>query len=191
MKYLTSKDLIKALSTIELTGIIIVISMAFFFQFVMNEIPCPLCLLQRLGLLAIGFGFLLNMRFHIRPSHYALSLLAAVFTAFVSLRQIALHVTDPIGFGSEILGMHMYSWVFVISMIAIVYIAIVMSYPEQYEIRHKPQEISEAKNKKLRIFTHIIFLAFATIVFANVTSIFFECGLHECPDNPTSYLLTQ
>ncbi|AIT09120.1 disulfide bond formation protein DsbB [Candidatus Francisella endociliophora] len=189
MKKIIPNDAIKALSAIEAAGIAIIILMAFFFQFFMDEIPCPLCLLQRLGLLAIGFGFLLNMRFHVRPSHYALSLLAAVFTAFVSLRQIALHVTDPVGFGSKILGLHMYSWVFVISMIAIIYIAIVMSYPEQYEIRKKPQEISEAKNKKLKIFTHIIFLLFAFIVLANVTSTFVECGLHECPDNPTSYLL--
>jgi len=189
MKNIIPKDFIKALSAIEVTGIVIIISMAFFFQFAMNELPCPLCLLQRLGLLAIGFGFLLNIRFHVRPSHYALSLLAAVFTAFVSLRQIALHVTDPVGFGSKVLGMHMYSWVFVISMVAIIYIAIVMSYPDQYEIRNKPQEISEAKNKKLRILTHIVFLIFAIIVFANATSTFFECGLHECPDNPTVYLL--
>ncbi len=189
MKNIISKDLVKIVSAIEAVGIAIIILAAFFFQFVMDELPCPLCLLQRLGLLAIGFGFLLNMRYHVRPSHYALSLLAAVFTAFVSLRQIALHVTDPIGFGSKVLGMHMYSWVFVISMVAIIYIAIIMSYPKQYEIRQEPQEISEAKNKKIRLATHAIFLIFIIVVFANVTSTFFECGLTQCPDNPTSYLL--
>ncbi|ASG67500.1 hypothetical protein fh0823_01200 [Francisella halioticida] len=188
MKNMIPKDLIKTISAIEAGGITVIIIMAFFFQFAMNELPCPLCLLQRLGLLAIGFGFLLNMRFHVRPSHYALSLLAAVFTAFVSLRQIALHVTDPVGFGSKILGMHMYSWVFIISMLAIIYISIVMSYPKQYEIRQEPQEISEAKNKKIRFFTHLIFLIFILIIFANVTSTFFECGLSQCPDNPTNYL---
>ncbi|MED7789334.1 disulfide bond formation protein B [Francisella sp. 19X1-34] len=189
MSKIIPKDLIKAISAIEITGIAIIIIAAFFFQFFMYELPCPLCLLQRLGLLAIGFGFLLNIRFHVRPSHYALSLLSAVFTSFVSLRQIALHVTDPVGFGSKVLGMHMYSWVFVISMVAIIYIAIVMSYPKQYEIRQEPQEISEAKNKKIRIFTNIIFLIFILVVFANVVSIFFECGLYQCPDNPKDYIL--
>lgn len=189
MKKSVINDSIKFLSTIESTGIAIIILMAFFFQIFMGELPCPLCLLQRLGLLAIGFGFLLNMRFHVRPSHYALSLLAAVFTAFVSLRQVALHVSDPIGFGSTILGMHMYSWVFVISMIAIIYIAVVMSYPQQYEIRKSPQEISEAKNSKIRLLTHVIFLVYVLVIFANVASTFFECGLHECPDNQVKYLL--
>ncbi|AEE26675.1 disulfide bond formation protein B [Francisella hispaniensis] len=188
MKTFIENDLIKALSAIELMGIAISIIAAFYFQFAMDELPCPLCLLQRLGLLAIGFGFLLNMRYNIRPSHYALSLLAAVFTSFVSLRQIALHVTDPVGFGSRVLGMHMYSWVFVISMIAIIYIAIVMSYPRQYELRKRPQEISEAKNNIIRILTQIVFIIFLIVVFANVASTFFECGLHECPDDPTRYL---
>jgi disulfide bond formation protein DsbB len=190
MKKLIQNDLIKILSAIETIGIVLIIFMAFCFQFILNELPCPLCLLQRLGLLAIGFGFLLNMRFHIRPSHYALSLLAAVFTSFVSLRQIALHISDPEGFGSTVLGMHMYSWVFVISMLAIIYIAIIMSYPQQYEIRKKPQEVSQAHNKKIRIFTTIVFILFIVIIFANITSTFFECGLYECPDNPTNYILT-
>ncbi|APD50244.1 disulfide bond formation protein B [Francisella hispaniensis] len=188
MKTFIENDLIKALSAIELMGIAVSIIAAFYFQFAMDELPCPLCLLQRLGLLAIGFGFLLNMRFNIRPSHYALSLLAAVFTSFVSLRQIALHITDPVGFGSKVLGMHMYSWVFVISMVAIIYIAIVMSYPRQYELSHRPQEIIQASNKILRTFTHFMFIIFILIIFANMISTFFECGLHECPDNPTTYL---
>ncbi|MFV9924694.1 MAG: disulfide bond formation protein B [Francisella endosymbiont of Hyalomma scupense] len=189
MKKFIENDLIKALSAIELMGITVIIIAAFYFQFTMDELPCPLCLLQRLGLLAIGFGFLLNIRFNIRPSHYALSLLAAVFTSFVSLRQIALHVTDPVGFGSRILGMHMYSWIFVTSMIAIIYIAIVTSYPRQYELRTRPQEISQAKNNIIRIFTKVIFIIFLLVIFANVASTFFECGLHECPDNPTTYLI--
>ncbi|ALB01903.1 disulfide bond formation protein DsbB [Francisella persica ATCC VR-331] len=188
MQKFIENDLIKALSAIELMGITVTIIAAFYLQFAMDELPCPLCLLQRLGLLAIGFGFLLNIRFNIRPSHYALSLLAAVFTSFVSLRQIALHVTDPVGFGSRILGMHTYSWVFVTSMIAIIYIAIVMSYPRQYELRAPPQEISQAKNNIICIFTKVIFIIFLLVVFANVASTFFECGLHECSDNPTTYL---
>lgn len=59
MKTFIENDLIKALSAIELMGIAITIIAAFYFQFAMDELPCPLCLLQRLGLLAIGFGFYL------------------------------------------------------------------------------------------------------------------------------------
>ncbi|AFJ42985.1 hypothetical protein OOM_0453 [Francisella orientalis str. Toba 04] len=47
--------------------------------------------------------------YNVRPSHYALSLLAAVLTSFISLRQIALHVSDPVGFGSTVFGLPMYN----------------------------------------------------------------------------------
>lgn len=50
MKKYFREDLIKLLSAIELAGITVTIISAFYFQFVMGEIPCPLCLMQRLGL---------------------------------------------------------------------------------------------------------------------------------------------
>ncbi|WP_150464487.1 disulfide bond formation protein B [Francisella sp. XLW-1] len=189
MKKYFKNDLIKLLNTIEVLGITVIIVSAFYFQFVMGEIPCPLCLLQRLGLLAIGFGFLLNIRYSVRPSHYALSLLAAVLTAFISVRQIALHVTDPVGYGSTVFGLHMYTWVFIISMVAVIYIAIVMSYPDQYEINKHPDKVKLAKNKKIRFLTHAAFIIFIIAIFTNVASTFIECGIHECPDNPTKYIL--
>ncbi|MDE4990549.1 disulfide bond formation protein B, partial [Francisella tularensis subsp. holarctica] len=52
MKTFIENDLIKAISAIELMGIAITIIAAFYFQFSMDELHCPLCLLQRLGLLA-------------------------------------------------------------------------------------------------------------------------------------------
>ena len=57
MKKFIENDLIKALSVIELMGITVTIIASFYFQFAMDELPYPLCLLQRLGLLVIGFGF--------------------------------------------------------------------------------------------------------------------------------------
>ncbi|MDE4950938.1 disulfide bond formation protein B, partial [Francisella tularensis] len=59
MKTFIENDLIKSLSAIELMGIAITIIAAFYIQFTMDELPCPLCLLQRLGLLANGIGYLL------------------------------------------------------------------------------------------------------------------------------------
>ena len=37
-------------------------------------------------------ALLLNLRFRIHPAHYALTLFCTLFTAFVALRQLALHV---------------------------------------------------------------------------------------------------
>ncbi len=183
-----SNNLIKLVSAVEIFGICLMVSAAFFFQFIMHELPCPLCLLQRLGLLGIAFGFLLNAHYHVRPSHYSLSLLAAVLTAFISLRQIALHITDPIGYGSTLFGFHMYTWVFILSLSAIIYIALIISFEHQYELHKNKQEISEGHNGKVRVFTHIIFALFITLITTNLLSTYFECGLSQCTDNPTHYL---
>ncbi|WP_409072021.1 disulfide bond formation protein B, partial [Listeria monocytogenes] len=46
--------------------------------------PCPLCLLQRILFALLAVGPILNIRYGPRPSHYALSLLAAIVGAVVS-----------------------------------------------------------------------------------------------------------
>lgn len=172
-------------SGIEIIGICLIIIAAFYYQLVLNELPCPLCLLQRMGLLAIAFGFLLNLRYGAHPAHYALSLLAAVLTGMIALRQVSLHINDPVGFGSEVLGMHMYTWVFVVAVIAIVYIALVMSYAEQYRSFNNDRPV--ASSIMLKRFSTLAFLLLALMLFADVVTILLECGLQECPDDPQSY----
>ena len=47
----------KILNALDVIGIIIILIVAFGFQFYLKELPCPLCLLQRVGLIAMAFGF--------------------------------------------------------------------------------------------------------------------------------------
>ncbi|MGC9387288.1 MAG: disulfide bond formation protein B [Hydrogenovibrio sp.] len=172
-------------SGVEIIGICLIIAAAFYYQLVLNELPCPLCLLQRMGLLAIAFGFLLNLRYGAHPGHYALSLLAAVLTGMIALRQVSLHINDSEGFGSAVLGMHMYTWVFVVAVIAIVYIAIVMSYAEQY--RSTVNDSAVSVSSAFKRFSTLAFLLLALMLLADVVTILLECGLQECPDDPKNY----
>lgn len=89
-------------------GICGVLLGAYYIQFVEGEFPCPLCLLQRLAMLGVAFGAMLNLRYGIHTRHYGVSLLSAVFGASISIRQILLHI-DPSdsGYGSPVLGMHL------------------------------------------------------------------------------------
>ncbi|MED7820190.1 MULTISPECIES: disulfide bond formation protein B [unclassified Francisella] len=177
------EDYMKILSALEVIGITVIIIIDFYFQFSMHNMvkPISLILLQRLGLLAMGFGFLLNTHFHIRPSHYALSLLASVFTLLVSLKIISIHMLDPIGIGPRLFGVHMYSWVFIVSIIYIIYIAIVMSFSEQYDLHEKTsKEVSEHDNKAIRIITHIIFAIFVILAIISIGIAYHECGFGSC-----------
>ena len=101
-------------------GICGVLLGAYYIQFVEGEFPCPLCLFQRLAMLGVAFGAMLNLRYGIHTRHYGVSLLSAIFGASVSIRQILLHI-DPSdsGYGSPVLGMHLYTWAFIVFAVVI------------------------------------------------------------------------
>src|SRR5258705_10518520 len=80
------------LNALSLYAVALVLAAAFAAQFILHELPCPLCLLQRILFAALAVGPILNIRFGPRPSHYAMSLLAAVAGAVASTRQVRLHI---------------------------------------------------------------------------------------------------
>lgn len=173
------------LNAIDAIGIGLILMIAFLLQFVLNELPCPLCILQRIGLLGIAFGFLLNIRFRAHPAHYTLSLLAAILTGFVAMRQILLHITPGSGsYGEALFGMHLYTWTFILSVAAILYISIILAVLSQY--LH-----SVTENKVRHRLAHIAFGLIIGLALANAVSTYLECGFAACSDNPVSYLILQ
>src|ERR1700739_3609418 len=120
------------LNALGLYGISLALVPAFTAQILLGELPCPLCLLQRVLFSMLAIGPILNIRFGPRPSHYALSLLAAVAGTVVSARQILLHIMpgDP-GYGSALLGYHYYTWAFVGFAVSIALIAIVLLFDDR------------------------------------------------------------
>lgn len=169
----------------EISGVLLVLLLAFLMQFIYNELPCPLCLLQRFGFMAIAFGFLLNFRFGFRPSHYSIILISSLYTAFVAMRQIALHVIPGTGsYGNAIFGLHLYTWSFVISMLVVISTTLLLGVDRQYL----------EKARKSKLWEYVVHALFAILVFltvANIVSTIFECGLTQCPDNPVNYELLQ
>lgn len=182
MSTTTIKLIGRTLNALELCGIIVVLLAAFVFQFAFGELPCPLCLLQRVGFVMMAFGFILNLRFGLRPSHYALVILSALYTAFVALRQIALHVLPGSGaYGSPFLGYHMYTWSFILSMVIIVFTTIMLSIDRQY--------FPVVGLKRNKIVSYILMLIVLGFIGMNIVSTLMECGIKQCPDNPTQYRL--
>src|SRR5437870_11062451 len=112
------------LNALGLYAVGLVLAAAFAAQLLLHELPCPLCLLQRIQFAMLAVGPILNIRFGARPSHYAVSLLTAVAGAAFAARQMLLHVMpgDP-GYGSALLGYHYYTWAFIGFAVAIVALA--------------------------------------------------------------------
>lgn len=173
--------LIRPLNILGLLGVSVVLAAAFFYQLAFGELPCPLCLLQRGAFVALGLGFLLNIRFGSSPAHYGMVVVSAVIGASVALRQILLHIQpgDP-GFGSAFLGLHFYTWALVAFAVTILYAGLLL-FLESGDGRAEPGPTSIDRLATLSVWL------FALLVAGNLLSTTLECGLGPCSDNPTYY----
>jgi disulfide bond formation protein DsbB len=178
-----SRSFAIALNALGLYAIAAVLAAAFAAQFVLHELPCPLCLLQRIQFAMLAIGPILNIRHGPRPSHYAVSLLAALAGAAFAARQVLLHIMpgDP-GYGSALLGLHYYTWALIGFCIAIVAIAAVLLFDRQF----KPDDAIQPKPDA---FARIAIWLVIVLTAANVLSTLVECGFGACPDNPIDYEL--
>ncbi len=109
-----------------LLAVFLVLGGALFLQFFDQDAPCPLCLLQRVGLCAVALGLLLNLLYGEKASHWGLVIFSACAGIAVSMRQIALHLLDPVGFSVSIMGLHLYTWSFIAFSCVLVITAIML-----------------------------------------------------------------
>jgi disulfide bond formation protein DsbB len=171
------------LNALSLYAVALVLTAAFAAQLVLHELPCPLCLLQRILFATLAVGPILNIRFGPRPSHYATSLLAATAGAVVSTRQVLLHIMPgDAGYGSALMGYHYYTWALIGFIAAIVLLASILLFDRQFEDT-APQPISGGAFAQAAVWLVIGLTAL------NVASTLLECGFGACADNPIVYEL--
>jgi disulfide bond formation protein DsbB len=177
-----NRSLAMTVNALGLYAVALVLAVAFAAQLWLEELPCPLCLLQRLQFAVLAIGPILNIRFGPRPSHYAVSLLAAVAGAAFAMRQILLHIMpgDP-GYGSALFGYHYYTWAFIGFAVAIALIALVLLLDGQFKDDGVP--IAPGAFARTAVWLVIALTAL------NVVSTLMECGFAACPDNPVEYEL--
>ena len=163
-------------------GICVSLLMAFFLQIFNGEIPCPLCMLQRVGLMMVGFGFFLNVRFGPSAIHYAVIILSAMIGASVSLRQDLLHIVPGTGgYGSTIFGYHLYTWGFIAFMSTIIFAAVMLVVDRN---RLAGQKFQSATWIATALGTLLVLLAAG-----NLITNLLVCGVSICSGDPTGYIL--
>jgi disulfide bond formation protein DsbB len=165
---------------------------AFTIQFVEGEFPCPLCMLQRYGMILSTIGALWIImqarRGELTPARYlqglGMGVLGAAAGALVSVRQILLHIKpgDP-GYGSAVMGYHLYTWALITFYIVILFVAVVSMLG--------PVGIPEAPQSKAALtLSSVVAWAFVILVALNVIAIIFLEGFAlVLPDDPDSYNL--
>ncbi len=168
--------------------LVLILAAGFGVQLVLGEPPCPLCVVQRIALMLCALGplyMLLQARdgaltYRAVAIGSGISIISALLGAAVSTRQVLLHILPgDKGFGSPLLGLHLYAWALIafISQIAASSLMLIGS----TWLREQPVS--------WRI-TNVTALAFIVIVTANLLSVIAEAGLNwDLPPDPVGYLL--
>jgi disulfide bond formation protein DsbB len=174
----SSASRLNALGLLALSGLLVV---AFGYQFVSGELPCPLCLLQRVAFVAAGVGLALNLCVGTRSSHYAMTILSAVAGGMIAARQMLLHIVPGTGsFGSALFGAHFYSWAFLAFAMIVVAAALMLMAEPDTATAGAPRP-TPTRLGRLSV------LLFLVLALANGFSTVAECEGGLCPDNPTTY----
>ena len=186
-----SPELARVLNFVGLIIMIGVVLGAYVYQFTYRELPCTLCLLQRVAMVAVAFGAAMNVMLGPDPRHYAVCLVSAVFGGIISIRQTFLHInpnfnvkaaqptlsvtTNP-PFGEAVFGLHLYVWGAVLFGTVILAVGIVLLFRGQFKpAAPEPDWLS-------RLAVGSVGLLFVVAALQTVTT-FMECGFEDCPNN--------
>jgi disulfide bond formation protein DsbB len=174
--------------TLNVWVLFAVLAAALGVQLWLGEPPCPLCVMQRTALMLAGLGplhILLRANNGMLTARVAavgqgMAIIAALLGAVAAARQILLHILPgDAGFGSPVLGLHLYTWCF---------IAFVCQIAASGVLAIAAGWLTESKVAGPA--TRITAIAFAGIVVANLLSVIAEAGLHwQLPADPVGYLL--
>lgn len=163
----------KVLNIVFIIAICLILGGAYLYQFIKFEKPCPLCLLQRLGMIAIAVALFMNVRFGIKPEHYGLAIISALLGMLVSLRQISLHICPQFPpFGQPILGYDLYFWsfiVFISSIFACAFLLMIHGFTK-HKIEHIKHSLLET----------LLFALLACVILSNIITTLYECGFASC-----------
>ena len=176
-------DVAKLLNALALIAVDTVLALAFIDQLWFSDLPCPLCILQRAGFTAAGFGLALNVIFGPKPSHYGMTLLGSAVGAAVSTRQILDHIVPGTGsYGNAVFGLHLYTWAFIAFVLMIVGAAIMLLDDRQFSR-------AEPMSSRLRPLPVTAVATFLLLAVGNMISTALLCGVGFCPENPGGYLI--
>ncbi len=157
-------------------------------QFGVGEQPCPLCLVQRSAMIGLAVGPMMNLLWGMKPAHYALSILAALVGSAGSIRQILLHINDPMGtgYGPAVMGYHLYTWALITFIVAIAGIAVVLLWNRPFTINDPGVLASVSRGIRVSGLVALLWaILWATVELVVITvAVLPECGLGMCPDDP-------
>ena len=154
-----------------------ILTAAMVLQYYGNEIPCPLCLLQRLAMFGVCFGIIMHFRHGYSARNDGVSLLFALLLLIISARQTLLDIYPRPGhsyIGSAVLGLHMPVWSIVIAVSILLAFAVKFAALSGEHLRD--QQPAPALGRLGRMLS----LYVIAICLINFGSVIVQCGTDAC-----------
>ena len=161
-------------------GIAGILTAAMTLQYANHELPCPLCLLERVALFGVCFGVLQNFRHGFSYRNTGASLLFAVLLLVISVRQSLLDIYPRPGhayIGSAIFGIHMPVWSIIIA------VALLTAYAVKLAILGGDDFLRDAEVDafpRVKRLADLVGLYVLALVAINFVSVVVQCGFGEC-----------
>jgi disulfide bond formation protein DsbB len=164
-----------------------ILTTAMVLQYVWGEIPCPLCLLQRVAMFGVCFGAAMSFRDGFSYQNTGFSLLSALFLLVVAARQTLLDIYPRPGhayIGSAVLGLHMPVWSVVIALAILTAYALKLATigGDRHLERYPPSRFPALARAAAAVGLYVLALAAV-----NLVSALLQCGLGQC--HTTGYRL--
>lgn len=146
-----------------------ILTAALVMQYAFGELPCPLCLLQRVAMLGVAFGILQNLRHEFSSRNTGISLIFALLLLVVAARQTLLDIYPRPG--------HMPVWSVLIALaLSGAYAAKLVVLGGDAHMRGARPEMFPAMARLAGALAAVL-IGIAAI---NLVSALFQCGLGEC-----------
>ena len=172
--------LARGLNVLALLAILGLLATGSWHEFVRGELPCPVCLLERFGLIAAGLGFLLNVRYGAAESHYGIAIVSALAGAAAAAREPA--VPGAAGaLGWSLAGLHGYAGAVALFCLIILFCGAMLFIERQF--------VEGVRDLRPSLLAQALGWVFVVVALANAVSTLLLCGVGSCPEHPMAYQL--
>lgn len=160
-----------------LAALAAVLSAAMVMQYAFGEIPCPLCLLQRVAMFGCCFGLIHQLRAEESERGAGIGLVFALLLLVIAVRQTLLDIVPRPGhayIGSTVLGLHMEVWSVLVA------VALLLGFALRLALFGAPRGTPAPERSPMRRCARALELHVVLLCAINFVSVVLQCGLGEC-----------
>jgi disulfide bond formation protein DsbB len=176
-----SASIVAMLDRLILLAMLVVIAAiltaAMAMQYALGEIPCPLCLLQRVAMFGCCFGLIQQLRLRESERGSGIALIFALLLLVISVRQTLLDIYPRPGhdyIGSAVLGLHLPVWSVIIAA------ALLLGLAVRLALFSGGRAAKEGEDALPRALVQPLVIYVAVICAINFLSVLAQCGLDQC-----------